>query len=1331
MRFCRTGLPFALLALAAACGTGGNSSAQWNTMLDPTAHDSFFPIVAGSAHALGSDSPAITCNSCHGGASTFTQFDCLSCHQHSDQAALALGHRGVPQYAYASASCYSCHARGTAGGAVPSGAIGDPAQDLTVNAQIPSYVDTSISSLRPQAETLPMPMDHGTTHVDAAAFASCGTCHVNAGAGSYYPGNLHSSLANLNLAQPSGCLDCHASSKPIGFVGPTATNPVRTPASGEMKHDAVLWSNGLPTAASAVPQDCAVCHVTPSMSMSGAWGINQAGTTPALFHASLTAANLPQPASCVDCHANSRPAVLLTSANAALPANVQFDHSVAEALGDCTSCHMNGGATQWTTSWSGGQFHLAGDPTPATCLPCHDGERPTTTVNAPSGWITAPSATKPFDTVTNSLGIGHGDDQDCATCHSGPGTGTWGGSQNWAKGLFTHGPSTDSSTTCIACHSTQRPAFQLTPTNSALPSNATPLCAGVATACFDHSTSGTGDCIGCHEASVSYTNYGYSGSPSPHFSGGNWAGGVGYPADTLAASQSQYITLTETTLNPSPPSLVTSTSSITTKLNNAMLHHRAQWTCAKDGTRTCTVDADCTVVGGQCLATVLDAGDAAHEDTSKCALCHTVSSPGVITGPGQFHSVLTTSGFQQPAINCFDCHQQMRPTGIVEKAASDLQPMDHNAVFNAPVTINGVSVGGVAAMDCSDCHASPGNTWSDGLFHKNIAAAVPKDCTVCHYPLMVDAAKADLTSGVNYAMRHTSGQITFQNCQTCHTGALAKGKNTPIAATLWQTGAFHASLASQPSACVACHVVSEPAANASTRSSLVYNLTMGGTSTNMAQWMNHGSNSVAGKDCFVCHAADAKTSGSAWSKSDSFHGAVSSPSSCRECHGLTNGGGSVAGTNNNLPVGLTNSSTVTSAAADAAAGIPAGTYDQITHTDINVSSHDCNFCHTQKGVSTVAGVQGREWAQAAFHANFTSANPLVMNGTTGRCSNCHMNTKPGATFTAFDHSTFSATSGTQDCSSCHSWPGTGTATASNWLGAAAAPAIVTLTGWTSGTSITSNTVTFSHPSPSTYTSCAQCHAGSNYSTIIDFNHDGLTSNVTINGVTPSTVPNLGTSIYDVSTNPTFCVACHNSASPWVSRTGLSSTITANTTSGSTTVTTPSTGALTLGMTISGTGIPSNTTTTTTLIANITSGSTTVTTSSPVSLSAGTIISGTGIPANDTVATSVNNATSFTLKTAATATTTGVTLTATKVTPLTVTIKTIPNATSLTISTAANATTTGTTLSVTHMSTRQASIGSHGGSTNGQDCTSCHYVGGRDRLTPPTPGVFATGTISGN
>src|SRR5882762_8219445 len=189
----RWAFAFAVLTLAAACGQAG-SSARPTTILDATTHDSFFPIAAGSKHALGSDSPAITCNSCHGGSTSFTQFDCLSCHQHSDQAALALGHRAVSQYAYASASCYSCHARGSAGGALPSGLISDPARDLTINAQIPSYVDTSIARLSPQAETLPMPMDHASTHVDATAFASCGNCHVNGGA--FYPGNLHSSLAN-------------------------------------------------------------------------------------------------------------------------------------------------------------------------------------------------------------------------------------------------------------------------------------------------------------------------------------------------------------------------------------------------------------------------------------------------------------------------------------------------------------------------------------------------------------------------------------------------------------------------------------------------------------------------------------------------------------------------------------------------------------------------------------------------------------------------------------------------------------------------------------------------------------------------------------------------------------------------------------------------------------------------------------------------------------------------------------------------------------------------------------------------------------------------------
>ena len=66
MRLPSRALAFVLLALAAGCGQGGDGSARWNTALDPTTHDPFFAIAAGAKHALGSDSPAITCNSCHG-----------------------------------------------------------------------------------------------------------------------------------------------------------------------------------------------------------------------------------------------------------------------------------------------------------------------------------------------------------------------------------------------------------------------------------------------------------------------------------------------------------------------------------------------------------------------------------------------------------------------------------------------------------------------------------------------------------------------------------------------------------------------------------------------------------------------------------------------------------------------------------------------------------------------------------------------------------------------------------------------------------------------------------------------------------------------------------------------------------------------------------------------------------------------------------------------------------------------------------------------------------------------------------------------------------------
>ncbi|HMC68056.1 MAG TPA: hypothetical protein VKJ07_02780, partial [Mycobacteriales bacterium] len=320
------------------------------------------------------------------------------------------------------ADCFSCHqatktyvryfnASGTLPGGDWSAGVGtpdgvrDPSQDVVVAAKVPSYTGTSVSAVAAVNEALPMPMFHSSGTVPSTV--ACVSCHAGAPTGAFFPGRLHSSLATQGVAQPGTCADCHAASAPAGFVGPL--NPARTPVTGEMKHDAVLWSGGVRTTTLAVTQDCATCHRSAST-----WVTSQS------FHVSVAT----QPASCLDCHANSRPVALLTSANAALPAGVQFDHATATA--ECTTCHAGGAFSSWT----GGRFHLAGSATPSSCLPCHQGERPTST----AGWMSSTFQAAPFDYTT------HGAGQDCATCHTGPGTGAWGGTQNWVGGNFGHSP---------------------------------------------------------------------------------------------------------------------------------------------------------------------------------------------------------------------------------------------------------------------------------------------------------------------------------------------------------------------------------------------------------------------------------------------------------------------------------------------------------------------------------------------------------------------------------------------------------------------------------------------------------------------------------------------------------------------------------------------------------------------------------------------------------------------------------------------------------------------------------------------------------------------------
>ncbi|MHB8876868.1 MAG: hypothetical protein ACYC8T_24490 [Myxococcaceae bacterium] len=1086
----------------------------------------WFPVGAGAVHEVRKAivDGQLSCDGCHRpAADSFKAVRCDHCHKHTEAITRRL-HLGMPSsfvvdtsavfdpelkaelrgancygchptgerrpfsHAQITGECSECHAPGNAFAALPrpdfthrevgasdcggchvtrswsetNGAPPgsfDPSRDVVVDALQPTWLGTSIISVAADRQVLHMTMNHAALSVSAGVLEVCSNCHAQADQDQYYPGVMHWSLTTLGVAQPTTCDECHGSSGPKSFSGDP--DPRRTPVTGEMRHDAVVWAGDAPTTTRIVTAGCNVCHQAPDELIDAKWkfafGKQDAGAT---LHGPLTDANLPQPQACLDCHANSRPVAPVVSAG------LSFDHSTA--LGECKDCHAS------TSQWSGGRYHTAAAPALTSCLPCHESGRPTST----AGW-TGSFTASPFDYVTNANGEGHGADADCVVCHSGPGTGTWGTSHNWQGGQFAHSGTGLDATTCISCHTTQRPDLLSPPADAG----------------YDHAVNGTGDCLGCHQATVSRGAY-VRLLPIP---GGDWRGGQTYPGATLISTPGQSVRVQSTALTRTG-TRVTGMTTTTVTLPNAFLHTSAA------------------------IPAAIFPGPAAAPDNSTCWHCHTSTGTTVTSfSNGWFHRALTEfratpaagiTPLSQPSA-CNDCHRTMRPPNIVSKTDGGtwLLPMDHGAAFT------GGSVPTVAAMDCGACHNTPGlgpTRWSDGNYHSNLpSGAQPSECVSCHYPL-VTTAKADVTvpdAGLpsTFTMKHRSTLVTLQACATCHAGALARSTTSPAAATLWKVGAYHASLTAttQPAACLDCHAASDP--TGATQGTVVYALAQGGTPTNGGQWTNHTDAAVTGKDCATCHLADAKVSSSAWSRGTAFHAKVSNVTACAKCHGLTNGRGTVVGTNNNMPAGLNDTVTLTTSTAAAA-----NTHDQIAHTDSNVTRFDCNVCHTQVGPSTAAGVQGKEWAKAAFHKNFTAARPLVLNGTTGRCSNCHLNVKPGTAYTKHNHSAYTGTS-TQDCSSCHSFPGT-SSTTPNWLGASGGHAT---TGSTAASALDCNT----------------CHgqAGSAQKrlTVSAASHRGGISNgnrctschVNFAGF-KDTVANLKYSHTNATANVGGCVTCH-------------------------------------------------------------------------------------------------------------------------------------------------------------------------------------------------------------
>jgi len=129
-----------------------------------------------------------------------------------------------------------------------------------------------------------------------------------------------------------------------------------------------------------------------------------------------------------------------------------------------------------------------------------------------------------------------------------------------------------------------------------------------------------------------------------------------------------------------------------------------------------------------------------------------------------------------------------------------------------------------------------------------------------------------------------------------------------------------------------------------------------------------------------------------------------------------------------------------------------------------------------------------------------------------------MNVKPGSGF-SIDHSSFTSTSGSQDCASCHSYPGTGTPSAANWYGA-------------SFDHTKNFPITAADVHNSSVAACSSCH--SNQSTPADVNtitctgcHNNTTASVDPGGVdSRHKTPFLPDTIAGYSYNSLSCLKCH-------------------------------------------------------------------------------------------------------------------------------------------------------------------------------------------------------------
>ncbi len=593
---------------------------------------------------------------------------CLECHSNQmPKSNIFIANNTAQPYLHtAGVECSTCHTNTSQFNtlsnwrpamAEPSGLVGS--KSFNIQTTIPSFVGSIMTRPAPVSKILKLEIDHSDVQVSALA---CVTCHSN----SSTTGSFSGALFHKNISSnPASCVQCHTGARPSGAVGVKQI----------MRHEAVAWvSNTIGSVnrgtASMVLAECTSCHTNaPSMPLPGINPIpNSKPFSGAQFHANTAAAGL---ASCLDCHAHSRPAGSTNftdpnwrnKTNIGAPPFTTFDLARHAPNVDCATCHTAPSVANTTAAnWATGNFsHPSAN---LNCLNCH--------------------------TASGVSSVNHtGFNSNCVSCHTGAATQF----PNPVIGSWKLGVSGGSLPTGVVGDKIVSNAVTCTGVLGSVPA-CSPASPNLIVKGMDHTVNTNAvSCQNCHGP------------------------------NTATAANGKFHTR--------PTGAATWTAPAAADVTNCIKCHDP----ATSPQNVASIRRIGTVGSLANLNTGAAPFAGVHHGVSliagqQCSTCHTAPSTTSAT-TWNLATKIHASFTQTQVVTCTECHYKRMPAGnlarknqLTYKGTHVPQEFTHTSLTSLPT---------VPQQQCATCHTDDGISWTTpgkNTFHNKVS--VTSNCSTCH-----------------------------------------------------------------------------------------------------------------------------------------------------------------------------------------------------------------------------------------------------------------------------------------------------------------------------------------------------------------------------------------------------------------------------------------------------------------------------------------------------------------------------------------------------------------------------------------------------------------------